>query len=388
MTSIMPYPKSVTLDQAFKPLLELQKAVDQSAGKDKIPGGARDAFADFHTLLDRGASFSEAVSSLIRDQDGGPYYPMPLTMDAKPRGVGPSGSGVGDPQNLMPPPWLPPMPNEAKNYFDQVLFNMAYTLDEGMRNLEQQVLQATKDNKLDAGEANNIRAFIKSSELVKKNLAEMVQDRAKLGGGFDAMEPWQIYDKLLSQVNKKSNDITGGPFGSWYKFQVGEAKAFVTELQNAQVSPDKAREVLRELFYAAESKYGNMVLDKAASEVLMYYAKDVGGLEDLDWKKTINVKKEEHPIVALYAVSIRDAIDNESEPRRLNHMLRAAEAAHNDLSADFVRHGPRTLGGAALSASSATASFAGASAVGNRANAVNELGAAIQELRARIGELG
>lgn len=84
MTSIMPFPKPTTLDQAFKPLLELQKAVDQSAGKEKIPGGARDAFADFHTLLDRGATFSQAVSELIRQQDGGPYYPMPLAMDAKP----------------------------------------------------------------------------------------------------------------------------------------------------------------------------------------------------------------------------------------------------------------------------------------------------------------
>jgi hypothetical protein len=388
MTSIMPFPKKVTLDDAFKPLGELQSAVKATESKPKINEG-HDLFAKFHSALDTGSSFTDAVMSLIREQDG-TYYPFAVGGDfaattpesARSLPVASSGGGAAS----IIPPWMPTTRNEAKEQFDNLLYNMAGQLDQGLRDLQSQVLNATKDNKLSGDEASSINAFITYAGSAKNVLGSMFEERAKLGGPFDKLQPWQVYENIIGKVNSRGNDLRGGPFGTWTKLGVGEAKDFIETLQGSNLPAAKQKAVLEEVFNTASSAFGNLVLDAKAVDQFKTFAENDLGLTGLDWNSAINVAKEDHPIVALYAVSIRDAM-NASEPnvRELETMLRAGNAALRELSVDFVRNGPRTLGNAEMPA--ASLAFAGPSALPARAQNVSDLSKALKDLEAMVKEL-
>jgi hypothetical protein len=192
---------------------------------------------------------------------------------------------------------------------------------------------------------------------------------------------YEIFNNIKNQVNDVSNDTRFGPFGMLVKFGKDEAQSFVDFLNFQVTDFAKKQEVIEMLFDTASSPYGNLVLNQAAADVISGQWGHLG----LDWSKAVDAFKEEHPIVALYAVRIDSEIASGSGTvREMEALLRTATAARAELSNEFVTRGPVALGGASLANAPESASLTGRANRGERAQRVQDLDGAIVRLQAHI----
>jgi hypothetical protein len=303
-------------------------------------------------------SFAKAVRDTIAEQDGR-YYPWALgTTDALIR-----------------------RRETSKNVFDRAhqLAERAPQIDREVTRLKG-ILDAHMANKnLSETEIDILKTVLSALQSSATVIDTALTERAKLTNNkWETKDAWEIVDTLKTKVNMRYNDIQGGPFGLWIKFDKREAEAFAQEFKRLNLPYEKGTEVLQQIFDEAKSEWGNLVLGKGAVEPFKALSETIG--LQLDWDSAINQSKNDHPIVALYAVAIREEMEkgDQADIRKLNVMLRAGRAAVEELGVDFIRTGPTTLGGAAMPALSAT--FAGADAHAMRV-------AHVEDLNGQLGKL-
>lgn len=279
-------------------------------------------------------------------------------------------------------PWAPGSSEPSFKYdaTETRHLRWAATLQNDYRAIASVLGRADNDLVLSHDEAQNLKALIDGIQVSIKTLVGGVENMREAKN--NARPAYEILQTVKNIVNDTSNDVRGGPFGLWTKFTENEAQAFVDTLKWQVTDYNKMKEVVETLFDTAASPYGDIVLTSAAADV---FARNYG-FEGLDWEKTKNVVKEEHPIVALYAVAIDSEIANgNTNVRDLEVMLNAGRAAVSELGASFATRGPQTLSGEAMPA--LTAEFTGRENRGRRGELVANLSAANDRLSAYIDQL-
>lgn len=332
----------------------LKSAVSESVGQARIPQNAADTFKYFQESFQRGGeSMTKAMAREIAWLNGAtfPWAVEPDNNIAKPR-------------------------DDA----EKVLMSFARTLQTKYRELNSVLGGAKANSNISYNEGERLNSLIEALkvgvETLKDSLTNISENRA------NNRPAYETFEVIKNQVNVPGNDKQFGPFGMLVKFGAQEASSFLDTLNFTVSDWNKKQEVIELLFDTASSPYGNLVLDAGAAAKM----KEAWGHLDLDWSKAIDAFKDEHPIVALYAVAIESEINNgNTNVRELESMLRAGEAAYNELGVSFVRNGPVALAGAEMPA--ASAALAGPSARADRNEHVRSLGQSLDALRARIAEL-
>ncbi len=357
MTSIMPNP----LQSVRWQLDGLERAVSNAADQPQIPQEAADTFKYFAESFKRGGeNMRNAMAREIAFMNGRTF---PWALDADPTAAKP------------------------KDGAEKWLLTCATRLQTDYRNFAKSLDRFRADGNMSGEEAEKLTTLLQALEVGVATLQDGVKN---LGDSRRHNRPAEeIFQVMKNSVNDPANDTQRGPFGLLTKFGANEAQSFIDRL-GFEVGDkwEKAKEVVELLYDTAASPYGDLVLTEAAAkkfqEQLGHYA------PDLDWSKAINAYKEEHPIVALYAVAIDTTLNDPARSgnvRELEAMLRAGEAAHSELSVAFVRNGP-VVSSAPSSNGAITASLAAAGMTrAARAQHVDDLGDALGRLRARIAEL-
>jgi hypothetical protein len=348
MTTVMPRPF-----QSIGWTIEgVQRAVANSTGKAKIDENDAQTFKYFHDGV-RTQTMTNAMAREIAWLNGAtfPWAIEPNHDLAKPR-----------------------TPDE------QVLMNFARSLQSTYRGFDKVLTAAKANSNISHTESQRLNDIL---EGLKVGVGTLEAGIEKLRENRENNRPaGEIFETIKNAVNVPGNDTRFGPFGMLVKFGAEEASQFLDTLNYRVGDYDKKKEVIELLFDTASSPYGNLVLDRAAANKMKEAWDHLG----LDWGKAVDAYKEEHPIVALYAVAIDTEINNgNTNVRELESMLRAGEAAYSELGVGFVRSGPVAAEGAVMPA--ASAALSGPSHRAERNEHVRALGTSLDALRARIAEL-
>lgn len=386
MTSIAPFPNRVTIDQALEPLKDLKDGVKAAQGKTFVPQNAQGKLDAFHDQVHEfGGKFEAAVRYAIDEQDGR-TFPWAVGGSFLEPAIEPAFEPFPGPGPIMPPRF--PTKTAARAEFDSIndLVGIARSVDKKMVEIKQALTQATQTRGIDSKEADHLRTLSTAVGSWATILTTMVEARAELGKKETDQRPtFQIFNQFKAEVNKERNDAPRSDgFGLWTKFDVHEARDFIDKVKHGNLDTPKAQDVMRYLYDVASSEFGDLVLTQGAADALANRAQELG-IGGMDWNKAVNVIKNEHPIVALYAVALDDAINNGASARELEVMVNAGEAAINDLSRDFMRAGPITA--RAATAGAVPQSFMGTSNVRARANQINELNQALVRAREHLAAL-
>ena len=347
MTTIMPHPL-----QSLKWTIEgLDKAVQNSVGKAKIEGSDADTIKYFKEGFNR-KDITQAMEREISWLNGATF---PWAVD--------SGADITKPRDES----------------EKLLLSFAKTLQTKYNQVNDVLISSTRNKTISFAEGSRLDRLMEAMKVGLETLSDSLQNLSE--NRANNRPAHEIFEVIKNGVNVPGNDKQFGPFGMLVKFGSAEAKDFLQTLNFQVQDYDKRKEVIELLFDTASSPYGNLVLDRQASEAFKAEYDHLG----LDWSKAVDAYKEEHPIVALYAVRINDEIASGStDVRSLEAMLRAGEAAHAELSVGFVRNGPVALAGVTLSGDNAVAASMSRR---ERAQHVDDLGQSLAQLRARIAEL-
>jgi hypothetical protein len=329
----------------------VKEALKQSEGQVTIPREAMDVFKNFQRSFAGTNAMREAMATEIRWMNDGRTFPWSV-----------------EPANTTRIKY-----DDAERYH----LSIASTLNQKYRQFAEVLNRADNDRKLSYEESQKLSGIMIGLQAGLETLIDGVENlRESKNNNKPAYE---IFNNIKNQVNDTSNDTRFGPFGMLVKFGKDEAQSFLDFLQYQVTDWGKKQEVIEMLYDTASSPYGNLVLDRAAVDTI----KGQWGHLTLDWDKAVDAYKDEHPIVALYAVRIDNEIASGTmDVRGLESMLRTATAAREELATDFVTRGPVALANEALPAESAT--LAGRSHRGERAQRVQDLDAAIVRLQAHI----
>lgn len=270
---------------------------------------------------------------------------------------------------------------KPKDASEKLLLSMAKAVQSSYNQVNDVLISATRNKSISFDEGTRLDNLLEAMKVGLETLTDSLQNLSE--NRANNRPAHEIFEVIKNGTNVAGNDTRFGPFGMLIKFNKAEAEDFLQTL-NFQVQDwEKKKEVIELAYDTASSPYGNLVLDRQAADAFKSAAEGLG--IDLDWSKAVNAYKEEHPIVALYAVRINDEISSGStDVRALESMLRAGEAAYNELGVGFVRNGIQPLAGVALSGDNLTASTLSRSA---RNEHVRELGASLEALRAHIATL-
>jgi hypothetical protein len=351
MTTVMPRP----FDQIKWGLESVSQALKQAEGQVTIPQDAARVFENFQRSFEPGTNqMREAMAQEIRWMSDGRTFPWSV-----------------EPGRTQAPKY-----DATERYH----LRIASDLQGLYRSFAGVLDRADNDRNLNYGESQRLGQLVEALKTGVETLIDGVDNMREAKN--NARPSYEIYETVKNAVNEIHNDTQGGPFGTLVKFGEREAQSFLDVMRYQVTNYEKQQEVVELLYDTAASPYGNMVLDQAAAEVF----KNAWGHLGLDWAAAVDVAKEDHPIVALYAVAINSEIENgANNVRALESMLRAGEAAYSELGVSFVRNGPVALEGEVMPA--ASLALAGPAHRGERNQQVAELGKALDSLRAYIAEL-
>lgn len=350
MTTVMPRP----FDTIKWGLQSVDRALKQSDGQTTIPREALDVFKNFQQEFGASRnSMREAMAQEIRWMNDGRVFP-----------------GSIEPARV-------PKYDDAEKYH----LAIAGQLQTAYRRFAEVLNRADNNRNLSYDESQQLSGMMIGLKAGIETLVDGVDNLRE--SKWNNKPAWDLFNTIKNQVNDSSNDTRFGPFGMLTKFGKDEAKSFLDYLGFQVTDWEKKQEVVTLLLDTAASPYGNLVLNKAAADVIK---EQWGHLEGIDWAKVVDAFKDEHPIVALYAVAIDREINNpNASVRDLEAMLRAGEAAHAELGVSFATTGPVALAGAELPEGSAA--LAGRAHRGERGERVQLLGEALEKLREHIAAL-
>ncbi len=118
MTSIAPFPRRVTIDQALEPLKDLKDGVKAAQGKDHVPQNAQGKLDAFHDQVNQyTGNFAAAVQYAIDEQDGR-TFPWAVGGNFLEPAIEPAIEPFPMPGPIMPPRF--PMKTQARAEFDDV----------------------------------------------------------------------------------------------------------------------------------------------------------------------------------------------------------------------------------------------------------------------------
>jgi hypothetical protein len=337
-------------------LESVDRALKQSEGQTTIPREALDVFKNFQREFGASRnSMREAMAQEIRWLNDGRVFPWSIE------------------------PARPQIPkyDEAEKYH----LRIAGSLQSNYRAFAEVLNRADNDRTLSYDESQKLRDMMIGLKAGIETLVDGVENLRE--SKWNNKHAYELFDTIKNQVNDSGNDRPFGPFGTLVKFGADEAKRFVDYLNFQVTDWEKKKEVLTTAYDTAASEFGNLVLDRAGADVLKQAAENLG-IQDLDWSKAINAFKNEHPIVALYAVAIDDAMANGASRGELEVMLRTGRAALSELRNEFITRGPRTVD-SDVAPGAATMALAGPSHRAERATVAADLERAVGDLARHLG---
>jgi hypothetical protein len=337
-------------DQISWGLNSVQRAIAQSTGQAQIPAEALAVFKEFDQAFSGGRSFSKAMEQEIRWMKDGRSFPWSV-----------GGS--------RPPAAIQLDRQDKDNIKLAGVFQKTYTDFRALLD------KADNDKTLSYQETQDLGDLLKALLSGVKTCVSATEHMREENN--NARPTYEILQTIKNQVNEISNDVKIGTFRTFVKFGKAEAESFIKQMEWQVTNWDKRNEVIESLFDIAVSPYGNLILDRGAAEVF----KSSSYAGDLKWDTAINHYKDEHPIVALYAVAIDTAMRDGASDAELRSMLNAGNAAVTELRASFVNgsvfRGMTTL--------SADATRVRALSAGAREVEVQKLEAALKKLATHLG---
>ena len=312
MTTVMPRP----FDLLQWAVNSAERAIVQAEGQSSIPEEAKGAIDNFVQEFKPGA-MRDAMATEIRWMKDGRTFPGPI--------------GGSQPVKYD---------EEEKFYLD-----ISTRLQRTYSKFASALKSMSVDGVHDYQETERLKELTRTLKSGLDTLTAAVQELRE--SKTNNKPAYEIFNMIKNQVNEQANDTAFGPFGMLHKFGKDEAENFLEVLNYTVTDWDKKQEVVQTLFDTASSPYGNLVLNRAAADAFAA----AYPIEGVDWSKAVDAFKDEHPIVALYAVVIDREMNNpNASVRDLEVLMNSGTAALSELRNEFITRGPRTVGGAEMPA--------------------------------------